>query len=214
MNGPSGPPSQLIACGLVCASCEPVLDNEAAAEWAQCFRGARFAAESFNTLHKCSSDISTTPFVSYVIPELLNLLAPVLRKHFGLAPADLSFDSGFFISYEEDANKALRRHMDKCIFTINVSLEEENIAGTAIRFYGRQPLHSNDLTKEDENECWLDYANFAAGSAVLHWGQHEHETLPWRSGMRSNVILWFRHSDNATWADLREAIWSENRKWE
>lgn len=180
--------------GLVHETVGCAFDVEDSADWASNLRQSLFTSESFNTLHRYSLDIAKTPFPRYVVPALLTALDRPLLQHFGLCAGELTLDSGFFISYEEGSNQNLRRHVDKCLFTLNLFLEaSEDLKGTEVRFHGLKRLLTNDSV-EDGPEMF-DFNSFAPGTVLMHWGQHEHETLPWKGGVRSSVILWFRHGE-------------------
>lgn len=185
--GPSGDVAahQVIkCCGLVQQEIpEDVLERF---YWAEKFDElAERSGGSFNTLHKYSTNIMDTPF-PYL--DVLEACRPALLQYFGLTPEGLYLNAAFFIHYGRDWNKNLRRHVDSSFLTVNLCLRKENMKGCGVRFFGRRSLDGTSPVPPSSTVV----VDIAAGWALLHWGDHEHETVPWETGERWSVILWFK----------------------
>lgn len=165
---------------------------------------------SFNTLHRYSTNIANTPFPYH---DILEALEPTLRGDFGLEPSALRLHAAFFIHYGPMLNKDLRRHVDASLLTVNLCLRTDGLRGCGVRFHGRRALlgqcNREGSDAEDDSTAEADAPKSAPrsdvaplqsattlvevpdGCALVHWGDHEHETLPWEAGDRWSVILWF-----------------------
>eukprot|EP00931_Biecheleriopsis_adriatica_P110400 TRINITY_DN84671_c0_g1_i1.p1 TRINITY_DN84671_c0_g1~~TRINITY_DN84671_c0_g1_i1.p1 ORF type:complete len:255 (+),score=56.90 TRINITY_DN84671_c0_g1_i1:46-810(+) len=149
---------------------------------------AERSPQSFNTLHRYSTDISRTPFPSH---RILEAFRPTLLADFSLTPERLYLHAAFFIHYGSERNIELRRHRDHSLLTINICLRVEQLQGCDVRFFDPMGLGGEKARGEGLKGCSV-LATVPAGWALLHWGEQEHETLPIKAGERWSVILWFK----------------------
>eukprot|EP00747_Dinoflagellata_sp_TGD_P079737 gnl/TRDRNA2_/TRDRNA2_160621_c0_seq2.p1 gnl/TRDRNA2_/TRDRNA2_160621_c0~~gnl/TRDRNA2_/TRDRNA2_160621_c0_seq2.p1 ORF type:complete len:228 (-),score=20.27 gnl/TRDRNA2_/TRDRNA2_160621_c0_seq2:84-767(-) len=190
-------PSGNAAAQKVCLSCGLVQheipeDSLEGLYWAEKFDElAERDVASFNTLHKYSTNIMHTPF-PYL--DVLEACRPALLQYFGLTPDDLYLHAAFFIHYGPNWNTALRRHVDSSFLTVNICLRKEGMKGCGVRFFGGRTLLdvASSQIREAIQPSSSVVVDIPAGWALLHWGDHEHETVPWEAGERWSVILWFK----------------------
>jgi len=137
-----------------------------------------------NTLHYFSVDVTKTTF-PWV--KILQKCEPFLDLLWGIPPGTLKLHGGFVINYSSYMNKSLQLHTDDSDITINLCLQTD-CEGTQVRFHGHRS------TKIYKPDYWAGEVDITPQKlwALVHEGQHQHETLPVQSGERWNVVLWFK----------------------
>ena len=63
--------------------------------------------------------------------------------------------------------------------------------GAAVRFDGIKPLKSQGRKRRRSEQDYVD-VDIPAAWALIHWGDHQHQTLTIESGERWSVIMWFK----------------------
>jgi len=125
---------------------------------------------------------------------------------------DLRLDDAFCIHYNTtQSDTTCGRHMDPSDITVNLCLESEDVVGSEVLFYGSQNLclvdnGANEEKKDgEENEQKVDDATSdfqflveqEAGFATIHFGGHAHETMPLKSGNRTNIVFTYCYTDES-----------------
>ncbi|WP_375282099.1 2OG-Fe(II) oxygenase [Pseudooctadecabacter sp.] len=106
-------------------------------------------------------------------------MRPISRLLF---PDTFGYDTqtfGFSIRWQADADTSLRAHTDASAVTLNLNLNlpGEEFSGSGVRFFDHATRRIEELT-------------FAPGTALIHHGSVPHESMPIKSGERSNFVLW------------------------
>ncbi|KAL9645694.1 hypothetical protein ABK040_003427 [Willaertia magna] len=147
----------------------------------------------------------------YIIPQINNKckMSPVTKV------SDM-----FIVNYHLEKDNDLILHTDNSTLTLNICLENDSVIGNEVEFlftkdnidynpllslYNSKELNHNFIStvkqhvlEKDEHivnewldiNCYFERCQMKKGYALLHYGQHAHQTLPIRSGERFNLVCW------------------------
>lgn len=122
---------------------------------------------------------------------------------------DIRLDDAFCIHYNTtQADTTCAKHMDPSDITVNLCLEKtDDVKGSEVMFYGTQNLmgsetegHDGDDEKkelDDDSKPYQFLVEQEAGVATIHLGCHPHQTLPLKSGKRTNIVLTYCYTDES-----------------
>jgi hypothetical protein len=127
-------------------------------------------------------------------------IGDAIVKHFGLRTLDeIRLDDAFCIHYNTDqADTSGAKHTDPSDITVNMCLEKsDDTEGSHVLFHGTKSL--TNVPEASSSNSSPPPGTFLvrqdAGYATIHWGDHLHETMPLKSGRRTNVVLTFWYKD-------------------
>lgn len=129
-----------------------------------------------------------------------------LAEHFSTS---LKLDDAFVIHYDaaEHQDTTVKRHTDPSDVTVNICLDSNDVVGSKIVFYGSRQLESpapECLARSTRCECSEgrreDFFSVEPrqGFAMLHYGDHPHETTKLDRGRRTNLVMTFVAASSAT----------------
>eukprot|EP01084_Bolivina_argentea_P241946 406025_1 len=133
-----------------------------------------------NSLHKYSVDVSSLPIP---LKEIKQSCADIIMQQFEMDINRMRLYGGFVIKYSDKFNSSnikLRKHKDDSLITLNYCFKSECI-GNELIFY-----------KQFKNKTRKIPVVTNTGWALIHYGDFVHETLPIESGVRWNLVLWFK----------------------
>mmetsp|Transcript_323 Transcript_323/g.271 ORF Transcript_323/g.271 Transcript_323/m.271 type:complete len:228 (-) Transcript_323:47-730(-) len=129
-----------------------------------------------NSLHKNSLDVS---LVQIPLKEIKQACTDIIMQQFERDINKMRLYGGFVINYGDkySSNKKLTKHKDDSSITINYCLKSE-CEGNEVLFY-KTSRHRIPVVAK-------------SGWVVIHDGDYVHETMPIESGLRWNIVLWFK----------------------
>jgi hypothetical protein len=125
-------------------------------------------------------------------------ISDAIVKYFNiqkLNEGEIKLDDAFCIHYNmNQIDTSGAKHIDPSDITINICVDKsDDCQGSQVLFYGTKPLFGVTNTENKYPSKFL--VNQEMGYATIHWGDHPHETLPLKSGYRTNIILTYCYSD-------------------
>lgn len=153
----------------------------------------------FTALIQKLMDQYLQPLLNPLFPAIFNLKnskKPSPGGEEACAPnTPFSSHHSFSIRYEVGQDVSLATHVDSSDLTVNVCLGAQFVGGQ-LYFHGLRggtaPQQQQRQHPDNCDQCLVRHTHLP-GYAVVHVGKHIHGATPLREGLRSNLVMWFRH---------------------
>ena len=105
-------------------------------------------------------------------------------------------------SYEGEGEKNLKIHTDDSDITVNITLESTDLEGCEVQFHGTTMFANTELIKHfgraqrGIGSYSTQRIAMKVGECVLHQGNHPHQTLQIKRGVRKALIIWLKKNIN------------------
>ena len=142
------------------------------------------------------------PFYSILTAEI----GDAVVKNFKIQSLnEIRLDDAFCVHYNmTQGDTSGDRHVDPSDITVNMCLEKtKQVQESHVLFYGTQALEGSQHSPQDaqhspKDDSFQFLVEQIPGYATIHWGHHQHETVPMKGGgRRTNIVTTYCYCDSS-----------------